>query len=70
MTAPLTVAEALLQNALGPASVTIDGRGSATAKTADDLIKIDQYLAARQAAQNCKGTFGLRFSQIKTPAAG
>lgn len=70
MAAPTTTDEALLQNALGPHSVTIDGRGTTTAKSADDLIKLDQYLAAKAAAANVPKGFGLRFQQIVPPGAG
>ena len=70
MAAPTTVEEALLQNALGPASVSIDGRGTVTAKTADDLIKIDQALIAKANAAKRRSSFGLQFSQVVPPGAG
>jgi hypothetical protein len=70
MTAPTTPSEAILQNALGPASASIDGRGSVTAKDIDQLIKADQYLAAKTAAANRVTGFGLRFQQIVPPGAG
>jgi len=74
MTAPATISEALLQNALGPASVSVDG-SSVTAKTAADLIALRRELAAISAESADPDTFagsgfGLRFAQIQPPGGG
>jgi len=74
MTAPANIQEALLQNALGPASVTTDG-STVVAKTANDLIALRKELAAIAAeavdADTFAGSgFGLRFAQIQPPGAG
>ena len=71
MAAPTTTSDALLQNALGPASVSIDGRGSVTAKNADDIIKARRELAniANESADADFG-FGLRYGQIVPPGGG
>lgn len=74
MTLPTTAAEAILANALGYASASVNGT-SVTAKTADDLIKLRRELAAIDAeavdADTFAGSgFGLRFAQIQPPGGG
>jgi len=74
MALPTTAEEAILANALGPASVSVDG-STVTAKTADDLIKLRRELAAIAAefvdADTFAGSgFGLRFTQIQPPGGG
>ena len=74
MTAPANVQEAILQNALGYASATVNG-STVVAKTADDLIKLRRELAAISAEAVDPDTFagsgfGLRFAQIQPPGGG
>lgn len=67
MSQPETIEDAIEQNALGPASVTVAGQ-TVVQKDIDQQIKADQYLAAKKAAS--KPSFGLRFSKIIPPGAG
>jgi hypothetical protein len=65
MAQPVTIEDAIEQNALGPASVTVAGQ-TVVQKDIEQQIKADEYLAAKQAA--AKPHFGLRFTKI-IPAA-
>lgn len=67
MAQPETIEDAIEQNALGPASVTVGGQ-TVVQKDIDQQIKADEYLAAKRAA--AKPQFGLRFSKIIPPGAG
>ncbi|MBC7854501.1 MAG: hypothetical protein IAF94_13790 [Pirellulaceae bacterium] len=67
MAQPETIEEAIEQNALGPASVTVAGQ-TVVQKDIAQQIKADEYLAAKQAA--AKPQFGLRFTKIIPPGAG
>ena len=67
MAAPQTVEEAIEQNALGPASVTIAGE-TVTAKDIDQIIRADQYLAAKR-AQRVRG-LGITCQQIVSGGTG
>ena len=67
MAQPETIEEAIEQNALGPASVTVGGQ-TVVQKDVEQQIKADEYLAAKQAAT--KPHFGLRFTKIIPPGAG
>lgn len=67
MAQPETIAEAIQQNALGPASVTVAGQ-TVVQKDVEQQIKADEYLAAKQAAG--KPHFGLRLTKIIPPGAG
>jgi hypothetical protein len=67
MAQPQTVEEAIDRNAKGPASVTVGGQ-TVTQKSIDELIKADQYLAAKNAAS--QPHFGLRFTKLIPPGAG
>ena len=67
MAQPETIAEAIQQNALGPASVTVAGQ-TVVQKDIEQQIKADEYLAAKQAA--AKPHFGLRLTKIIPPGAG
>ena len=67
MAQPETIEEAIEQNALGPASVTVAGQ-TVVQKDIEQQIKADEYLAAKQAA--AKPHFGLRFTKIIPPGAG
>ena len=67
MAQPETIAEAIEQNALGPASVTVAGQ-TVVQKDIEQQIKADEYLAAKQAA--AKPHFGLRLTKIIPPGAG
>jgi hypothetical protein len=69
MAAPTNTTEALEQNALGPHSVTV-GNQSVTQKSADDLIKLDRYLASKTAATAGPKGFGLRFQKLIPPGGG
>ena len=62
------VEDAIIENAAGPASVSVSGQ-TVTAKSADDLIKSANYLAA-QAAANNRAHFGLRFTKLVPPGCG
>jgi len=62
-----TIREAIEQQVLGPATVSVDG-SSVTAKNTGELIDADRYLAGQQAvAQN---HLGLRFFKLEPPRAG
>ena len=67
MAEPQSIAEAIDQNARGPASVTVAGQ-TVVQKDIEQQIKADEYLAAKQAAT--KPHFGLRFMKIVPPGAG
>lgn len=67
MAQPETIEDAIEQNALGPASVTVAGQ-TVVQKDIEQQIKADEYLAAKQAAT--KPHFGLRFTKIIPPGAG
>ena len=67
MAQPESIEEAIEQNALGPASVTVAGQ-TVVQKDIEQQIKADEYLAAKQAA--AKPHFGLRFTKIIPPGAG
>ena len=67
MAQPETIEDAIEQNALGPASVTVAGQ-TVVQKDIDQQIKADQYLAAKIAA--ARPRFGLRFTKIVPPGAG
>ena len=67
MAQPKTIEDAIEQNALGPASVTVAGQ-TVVQKDIEQQIKADEYLAAKQAA--AKPHFGLRFTKIIPPGAG
>lgn len=76
MTLPLTDAEAaalvrqqMLADVVGPASVTIDGRGSVTGRSVADQIALANHLATR-VTPNPRGLFGMSFRQIVPPGAG
>lgn len=70
MAAPTTADEAIKQNILGPASVSIDGRGTVSAKDVDQIIKGDQYAIAKANAAKRRSSFGLQFAQVVPPGAG
>ena len=67
MAAPQTIEDAIEQNALGPASVTVPGQ-TVTVKDIDQLIKADKYLASKRAAAN--GSLGVRFGTIVPGGTG
>jgi len=62
-----TIEEAIEQNALGPASITVAGQ-TVVQKDIEQQIKADEYLATKQAA--AKPHFGIRFTKIIPPWAG
>ena len=49
--------------------MTVDGR-SADARSIDDLLKLANYQAAKDAVSNSVAGFGLRFQKIRPPGAG
>lgn len=67
MAQPETIEDAIEQNALGPASVTVAGQ-TVVQKDIDQQIKADQYLAAKNAT--AKPQFGLRFTKFVPPGGG
>jgi len=67
MADPETIDEAIEQNAMGPASVTV-GNTSVTQKDIDQQIKADQHLKNQRAAAS--PTFGLRMLKMKPPGGG
>ena len=69
MPAPETPEEAIEQGALGPQSVTVDGN-NVTARSIDELIKADQYLAGKRAASTGNEFFGMRVRQAVPPGGG
>lgn len=64
MTDATDVANAILENAVGPASASIDGQ-SATAHNLRDQIALDKYLASKAAANSKRP--GIRFSKFLPP---
>lgn len=57
----------LVELATSPQSMTVDGR-SYTERTADDLIKMDQYLRAKKAACSRGGGWGqMRINKVIPP---
>ena len=60
---------ALNSAASSPKTVTVDGR-SAESRSVDDLLKLANYQAAKDAASNSVAGFGLRFQKIRPPGAG
>jgi hypothetical protein len=62
------IEEALIEAASAPASVTAGGT-SVTERSADDLIKLDQYVAQKAAIANASPGFGLRTARAKPPGA-
>jgi hypothetical protein len=54
--APTTIPEAIEQAALGPSSVTIAGQ-STSLPSISELIKADEYQAAKAAAANPKAAY-------------
>ena len=67
MTAPTTVPEAILQNALGPKEVERGGK-RIEQHDLDQLIKADRHLAGQTAAN--RSHLGIRFVQLIPPGAG
>lgn len=67
MAAPQTIEDAIEQNALGPASVTVPGQ-TVTVKDVGQLIEADRYLASKRATA-VKG-FGLRIQTITPGGTG
>ena len=64
-----SVNTALNSAASSPKTVTVDGR-SAESRSVDDLLKLANYQAAKDAASNSVAGFGLRFQKIRPPGAG
>lgn len=67
MSQPESIEDAIEQNAKGPKRVQVANQ-SVEQQSIDDLIKADEYLAAKQAA--AKPHFGVRFAKIIPPGAG
>lgn len=61
--------DALADAATSPQSATVDGR-SATSRSVDDLLKLRNHQAAKDASDNAVAGFGLRFQKIKPPGCG
>lgn len=60
---------ALTNATTSPAAASVDGR-SATSRSVDDLLKLRQHQASKDAATAGVAGFGLRFQKIKPPGAG
>lgn len=71
MSDELTAIEtALADAATSPQAASVDGR-SATSRSVDDLIKLRNYQATKDAVDaGPPAGFGLRFQKIKPPGAG
>jgi len=61
------IADAIEENALGPASATVDGT-SATQHRLPDLIEADRYQKAKTGA--AKNHLGLRFRKLEPGGGG
>ena len=68
MAAPTTIDEAILQNALGPASVTNADGQTVVSKDIDQLEQARAALATTGAAS--KPAFGLRMTKLIPPGGG
>jgi hypothetical protein len=67
MPAPESIEDAIEQNALGPASVSVDGQ-TVVSKNIREQIEADNHLAGKEAAQ--KAHFGFRFTKLIPPGSG
>jgi len=68
MAAPTTIDEAILANALGPASVTNADGQSVSTKDVEQLIEARNALASSNAVS--QPHFGLRFTRMRNPGGG
>lgn len=67
MSQPTSIEDAIDRNAKGPSSATVAGQ-TVTTKSIDELIKADQYLAAKAAVK--RQGFGIRVGQIINRSCG
>jgi len=64
-----TIQNAIEQNAVGPASTSVDGTSVQT-RSIGEQIEADRYLSGKRAAAASRPAFGLRFTKLKPPGGG
>lgn len=67
--APTTTDEAILDGALGPKSVTVDGQ-TTTMRSIRELIDADRYLTARNASRSRVAPFQIGRFRGSSPLGG